>query len=71
LQQWTEIQQKHHQYLNSLERRRDNADLTAEESRLLAMTDDQTHDFMQDKLFIETGEDVEDIMLAWKFYKLN
>lgn len=35
------------------------------------MTDDQTQDFMQDKLFIETGEDVEDIMLAWKFYKLN
>jgi hypothetical protein len=36
----------------------------------LEMDADQTHLYLKDKLFIETGEDVEDIFLAFKFYKI-
>jgi hypothetical protein len=35
-----------------------------------AMDVEQTDLYLKDKLFIETGEDVEDIFLAIKFHKI-
>jgi hypothetical protein len=63
--------------LNRLNRIKDNSDLSPEDQekieRLLPLNDDaeKKEEHVKDMLFIETGEDVEDIVLAWKFYKLR
>jgi hypothetical protein len=34
------------------------------------MTTEEVDIFQKDQLFIQTGEDVEDIITAWKYYKI-
>lgn len=57
--------------INRLNRIKDNTDLSAEDldkiAKLLPMNNDANlkEEYVKDQLFVETGEDVEDIMLAW------
>jgi hypothetical protein len=71
---WTQIQNDHQTELNRLNRIKDNSDNTDDDKHkiefLLGMSEDDTTQFLKDKLFIETGEDVEDIFIAFAFYKL-
>ena len=65
--------------MNDLERRKNMAGqegedgenaLSADDRFLLEMSPDEYDQFLLDKLFIETGEDVEDLFIAFKYYKL-
>ena len=47
------------------------ADLTADERMLVEMKGEDEEQYLLDKLFIETGEDVEDLFLAFKYYKIQ
>jgi hypothetical protein len=71
---WTQIQNDHQTELNRLNRIKDNSDNTDDDKHkiefLLGMSEEDTTQFLKDKLFIETGEDVEDIFIAFAFYKL-
>ena len=71
---WTQIQNDHQTELNRLNRIKDNSDNTDDDKHkiefLLGMSEDDTTQLLKDKLFIETGEDVEDIFIAFAFYKL-
>jgi hypothetical protein len=71
---WTQIQNDHQTELNRLNRIKDNSDNTDDDKHkiefLLGMSEEDTTQFLKDKLFIETGEDVEDIFIAFAYYKL-
>ena len=71
---WTQIQNDHQTELNRLNRIKDNSDNSDDDKHkiefLLGMSEEDTTQFLKDKLFIETGEDVEDIFIAFAFYKL-
>lgn len=60
--------------MNRLNRIKDNSDNTDDDKHkiefLLSMSETDTVQFLKDKLFIETGEDVEDIFIALAYYKL-
>ena len=45
-------------------------ELSADERYLLGMKQDEEDQYLLDKLFIETGEDVEDLFIAFKYFKL-
>jgi hypothetical protein len=42
--------------------------MSADDRFLLEMNADDEDQFLLDKLFIETGEDVEDLFIAFKYY---
>jgi hypothetical protein len=71
---WTKIQNNHDQELNRLKRIQGNSDVSEEDqeliNNLLSLNDADNLQYQKDKLFIETGEDVEDIFIAFKYYKL-
>ena len=60
--------------MNRLNRIKDNSENTDDDKHkiefLLSMSETDTVQFLKDKLFIETGEDVEDIFIALAYYKL-
>jgi len=68
---WTAIQNKHEEKLNQLRRDKEQGNsLSAEDAQILEFDDQSEDTYKKDKLFIETGEDVEDIFAALKAYKL-
>jgi hypothetical protein len=72
---WTKLQTDHNAELNRLERLKNEGSSISETDEakiatLLEMDADQTNLYIKDRLFIETGEDVEDIFLALKFYQI-
>jgi len=77
LSAWTRIQQEYNDELNKLKRLRDQGGEISPEDQakidnLLNLADDdaQHETNKKDLLFIQTGEDVEDIFLAFTHYKL-
>lgn len=44
--------------------------LSPDDRVLLAMNQEAEDQYLLDKLFIETGEDVEDLFIAFKYFKL-
>ena len=44
--------------------------LSPDDRVLLAMKQEEEDQYLLDKLFIETGEDVEDLFIAFKYFKL-
>ena len=74
---WIKIQNDHKAKMQDLERRKnlagqDGGDeanaMSADDRFLLEMNADDEDQFLLDKLFIETGEDVEDLFIAFKYY---
>jgi hypothetical protein len=44
--------------------------LSPDDRVLLGMKQEEEDQYLLDKLFIETGEDVEDLFIAFKYFKL-
>lgn len=74
LDAWNRIVQQHDEELKRLQGLKNSANVSPEDLTLMDVLldqDQQTEDtYKKDKLFIETGEDVEDIFAAFKAYKL-
>ena len=73
-QTWLKIQSDHSKELNRLRSIQDNPQKSEEDqekiSQLLNMSQEDEAQFLKDRLFIETGEDVEDIFVAFAYHKL-
>ena len=76
-QKWLKIQEDHRSKMLMLERRQSNLQnggdeepLTKEEIDLLNLKGEEEQMYLLDKIFIETGEDVEDMFIAFKLHKL-
>ncbi len=72
---WTDLRNQHDAEVNRLKRVQESDQEPSEEDQakiltFLEMDDEQTNLYLKDRLFIESGEDVEDIFLAIKFYKI-
>lgn len=77
---WIKIQNGHRDKMKELERLKNMtgqddkgneiAGLTADDRYLLGMKQEEEDQYLLDKLFIETGEDVEDLFIAFKYFKL-
>ena len=80
LDTWRKIQNDHFEELQRLRKAKDDKDvqvpLTLSELETLGkletlnLNQEEENQFLWDKLFIETGEDVEDILIAFKHHKL-
>ena len=55
---------------NNLQNGGDEDPLTAEEQYLLNLKGEDEQMYLLDKIFVETGEDVEDMFIAFKLHKL-
>jgi hypothetical protein len=76
-QKWLKIQQDFRAKMITLERRQNNLQnggdedpLTTEEQNLLNLKGEDEQMYLLDKIFVETGEDVEDMFIAFKLHKL-
>ena len=77
---WIKIQNAHREKMKELERLQnvqgqddqgqEIEGLSAEDRVLLGMKQEEEDQYLLDKLFIETGEDVEDLFIAFKNFKL-
>ena len=76
---WIKIQSDHRAKMQELERKKNNQaqegeegapTISADDMFLLDMNNDEEDQYLLDKLFIETGEDVEDLFIAFKYFKL-
>jgi len=74
---YTKFDYKLNTEINRLKKMKDNSDISEEDqakmNQLLPLDNDKVafEEYVKDQLFVETGEDVEDIMLAWKMYNLR
>jgi|TARA_B110000285_G_C15006387_1_gene554086 hypothetical protein len=55
---------------NNLQNGGDEDPLTTEEQNLLNLKGEDEQMYLLDKIFVETGEDVEDMFIAFKLHKL-
>ena len=77
---WIKIQNGHRDKMKELERLKniqgqddqgnEVQSLTADDRFLLELKQEDEDQYLLDKLFIETGEDVEDLFIAFKYFKL-
>ena len=67
---WEDIQRNFLQQMTNI-RNKASTERDKEEQDLINYTPDELLTYQKDKLFIESGEDVEDIFLAFRHYKLN
>mmetsp|Transcript_19175 Transcript_19175/g.29366 ORF Transcript_19175/g.29366 Transcript_19175/m.29366 type:complete len:92 (-) Transcript_19175:27-302(-) len=71
---WIRLQNDHQAEIGRLNRIKNNADNSPEDqdliNTLLQQSPEEEEQYLKDKLFIETGEDVEDLFIAFKYYKL-
>ena len=75
LNTWIRIQNDHQTEVNRLKRIQDDPNNTPEDQEkintILNFSADEETQYLKDLLFIETGEDVEDIFYAFKAHKLQ
>mgnify|MGYP000259181965 CR=1 FL=1 len=76
-QKWLKIQEDHRAKMIALERRQSNLQnggdeepLNSEDLYLLNLKGEDEQMYLLDKIFVETGEDVEDMFIAFKLHKL-
>ena len=70
---WLKIQQDFKADQEDLEQKKRNNTLTEDEKKKMAkicgVSEEEAMEVQKDQLFIESGEDVEDLFLAFKHYK--